>query len=344
MDHTSSSSITADRLIAVNDAAWRFWRWHAAQPGEWTSAYLAQRGLRGLAAGLAPAGWARLVPTLLRRGFTDDELVAAGLAVRASNGTVGDAFRDRLVRPIRDDQDRIIGFTARLNPLTDGDDEPPAKYINTTSTPVYDKSAALYGMGRAALAALARGARPVLCEGAFDAEAIHRAGADLVPFALCGTALTAAHLNQLRAIGSDVVARLVLATDADDAGHRTASRLWPLLAPEEAATARVAQMPDGADPADLVAAGQRTALRASLLEHARPLVHALIDQTVDGYDVEHVEGCLAALRHIAAGLAGHATADTMVQASAYLQTLLGHRIEPASITHELVEASTTRNV
>ncbi len=234
MDHTSSS-ITADRLVAANDAAWRFWRWHAARPGEWTSAYLAQRGLRGLAAGLAPAGWSRLAPTLRRRGFTDDELVAAGLAVRATNGAVGDAFRDRLVLPIRDDQDQIIGFTARRNPATDGDDEPPAKYINTTSTPVYDKSAALY-------------------------------------------------------------------------------------------------------------VGQRTALRASLLEHARPSVHALIDQTLDGYDLKHVEGCLAALRHVAVGLAGHATADTMVQASAYLQTRLGHRLEPASITHELVEASTTRNV
>lgn len=343
MDHTSSS-ITADRLIAANDAAWRFWRWHAAQPGEWTSAYLAHRGLRGLAAGLAPAGWSRLVPTLRRRGFTDDELVAAGLAVRVTNGAVGDAFRDRLVLPIRDDQDQIIGFTARRNPATDAGDEPPAKYINTTSTPVYDKSAALYGMGRTALAALARGACPVLSEGAFDAEAIHRAGTDLVPFALCGTALTATHLDQLRAAGPDVMARLILATDADEAGRRAVGRLWTLLSPEEAATVRVAQLADGADPADLVALGQRTALRASLLEHARPLIHALIDQTLDGYDLAHVEGCLAALRHIAAGLTGHATADTMVQASAHLQTRLGHRLEPASITHELVEASTSQDV
>lgn len=160
MDHTSSS-ITADRLVAANDAAWRFWRWHAARPGEWTSAYLAQRGLRGLAAGLAPAGWSRLAPTLRRRGFTDDELVAAGLAVRATNGAVGDAFRDRLVLPIRDDQDQIIGFTARRNPATDGDDEAPAKYINTTSTPVYDKSAALYVGQRTALrASLLEHARP----------------------------------------------------------------------------------------------------------------------------------------------------------------------------------------
>lgn len=142
---------------------------------------------------------------------------------------MGDAFRDRLILPIRDASDRIIGFTARRNPATDDDLDAPPKYLNTTSTPVYDKSRALYGFDADAAARIARGSIPVLVEGALDAEAVRRAGNGLVSLTLCGTAITAGHLQQLRDIDLAAVSRLINATDADTAGQGAICRLWNLL-------------------------------------------------------------------------------------------------------------------
>ncbi|MEU2201646.1 toprim domain-containing protein [Isoptericola sp. NPDC019482] len=331
---------TAERVIAVNTAAWDYWRWHATQPGEWVTGYLASRGLRGTVAGQAPAGWARLVPTLRRRGFTDTELLDAGLALEAKNGGVGDAFRDRLVLPIRDASDRIIGFTARRNPATDVDPDAPPKYLNTTSTPAYDKSRALYGLDADAAARIARGGIPVLVEGALDAEAVRRAGNDLVPLGLCGTAITAGHLQQLRDIDPAAVGRLINATDADTAGQGAICRLWNLLTTDEAATVRAAVLEPGTDPADLVQAGQRSQLRGVLVDDARPIVQAAIDATLARYDLEHVEGSLAALRHIAGALKG-ATPAVLAQATGHLTKRLADTTEHDVVVTEIISAATS---
>lgn len=329
---------TAERIIAANAAAWAYWRWHATQPGEWVTGYLASRGLRGTVAGQAPAGWARLVPTLRRRGFTDTELLDAGLALEAKNGGVGDAFRDRLVLPIRDTSDRIIGFTARRNPATDDNPDAPPKYLNTTSTPAYDKSRALYGLDADAAARVARGGIPVLVEGALDAEAVRRAGNDLVSLALCGTAITAGHLQQLRDIDPAAVGRLTTATDADTAGQGAICRLWNLLTPDEATTVRAAVLEHGTDPADLVKAGQRTQLRAALVEDARPIVQAAIDVTLTRYDLEHIEGALAGLRHVAIALREHAPA-VLAQATGHLTKRLEDTTEHDIVVTEIITAA-----
>lgn len=330
---------TAERIIAVSTAAWDYWRWHATQPGEWVTGYLASRGLRGTVAGQAPAGWARLVPTLRRRGFTDTELLDAGLALEAKNGGVGDAFRDRLVLPIRDSGDRIIGFTARRNPTTDDDPDAPPKYLNTTSTPAYDKSRALYGLDADAAARIARGGIPVLVEGALDAEAVRRAGNDLVPLALCGTAVTASHLQHLRNIDPGAVGRLINATDADTAGQGAIYRLWNLLTSEEAATVRAAALEHGTDPADLVKAGQRAQLRAELVDDARPIVQAAIDITLASYDLEQVEGALAGLRHVAGAIKDTSPA-TLAQATGHLTKRLEATTGRDVVVTEVVAAVT----
>lgn len=332
---------TAERIIAVNAAAWDYWRWHATQPGEWVTGYLASRGLRGTLAGQAPAGWARLVPTLRRRGFTDTELLDAGIAFEAKNGGVGDAFRDRLVLPIRDTSDRIIGFTARRNPATDDHPDAPPKYLNTTSTTVYDKSRALYGLDADAAARIARGGVLVLVEGALDAEAVRRAGNDLVPLGLCGTAITADHLQQLRNIAPDAVGRLINATDADTAGQGAICRLWNLLTVDEAATVRAAALEPGTDPADLVRSGQRTQLRGILVDDSRPIVQAAIDVTLARYDLEHIEGALAGLRHIAQAIKDTRPA-VQAQATGHLTKRLADTTDHDIVVTEIVDAAAGR--
>ena len=297
-------TITPERIIEINNLAWDYWRYQAGTGEDWTRDYLAnERGLRGVQAGFAPDGWTRLVPTLRKKGVTDAEMKAAGLAVRSKLGSLGDVFRNRLVLPIRDGEDQLIGFTARRHPSADkevdGQRQPP-KYLNTSTTPAFTKSNVLYGLDRDAVRRLTQGASLVPVEGALDAEAVSRAGQDYVPAAPLGTAWTAAHLRMLRDIEPGVLERMITATDADGPGMKSAARLWEMLTPREAGLASAAVLPAGMDPADLIQRGQQGELRAALYA-AGPLTNAVVDERLTEYKLDHVEGRIAAVRSLAAG-------------------------------------------
>ncbi|WP_235915529.1 toprim domain-containing protein [Puerhibacterium puerhi] len=328
------AQVSAERIVEVNTAAWEFWRWHARQPGEWTAEYLAGRGLRGVRAGYAPPGWARLVPTLHRKHVTDDELLAAGLAVRTAKGALGDAFRDRLVLPITDTADRIIGFTARRNPAVDGDESVP-KYLNTTTTAVYDKHRALYGLDQAAARRITAGAAPVLVEGALDVEAVRRAGPDYVPVAACGTAITTGHLEQLRTLDPHALERAIVTLDGDAAGAAGARRLWDQLTATEAGTIGAVVLPAGTDPAGLLEAGHRDEL-AALLAHPQPLTHAVIDQALAQHG-DHLEGRLAAVRD-AAQLVRCLEPYAAAAAGLHLSQRVTDTLDTASVLAEILDA------
>ena len=324
-----------DRVLAINDAAWSWLGYHARQPGDWTRDYLTSRGLGGLAAGYAPPGSARCVSTLRRRGFTDDELVAAGIGTRTPTGRVVDVFRDRLVLAIRDTTDQIIGFTARRNPET----ESGPKYLNTTTTAAYDKSRVLYGLDSTARAQLAAGATPVLVEGALDVEAVRRAGGALVPIAPCGTAITPAHLEVLRDVDAGAPARLLVAFDPDEAGRAAAARVWEHLTDTEAGTARAAELPDGLDPARLLELDP-SALH-QCLTHTGPLTHLAIDVALAGFHLEHVEGRLTAVRHLARHLA-RLEPLALGAAAAHLVVRVGDGLDPTTVHGELLAAYVAR--
>ncbi len=291
--------LTRERVVEINAAAFEFWRFHANSADGWTRGYLARRGLRGLQAGYAPEGWARLVGRMRVRGYNADELVAAGLAFRTDKGQVGDVFRDRLVLPYRDEAGAIIGFTARRNPATDDVDDAPAKYLNTTTTLAFDKSRDLYGIDPAAVRRIQAGARAVFVEGALDVEAIRRTGSPVVPLSGCGTALTATHLERVRAIHSGAVALAVFAFDADAAGQAAAVRAWDLLTDDEAGTAGALVLPDGTDPAQLIQDGHGQAL-AERLAQPQSLVSVVVDVVLARHDLTTVEGRVNALRAAAA--------------------------------------------
>lgn len=291
--------LTRERVVEINAAAFEFWRFHANSADDWTRGYLARRGLRGLQAGYAPEGWARLVGRMRGRGYSADELVAVGLAFRTEAGGVGDVFRDRLVLPYRDEAGAIIGFTARRNPATDDTDDAPAKYLNTTTTLAFDKSRDLYGIDPAAGRRIQAGARVVFVEGALDVEAIRRTGSPVVPLSGCGTALTATHLERVRAIHSGAVALAVFAFDADAAGQAAAVRAWDLLTDDEAGTAGALVLPDGTDPAQLIQDGRGQAL-AERLAQPQSLVSVVVDVVLARHDLTTVEGRVNAVRAAAA--------------------------------------------
>ncbi|GAA1756510.1 DNA primase [Agromyces humatus] len=283
------------RLLAANRAAAEFFveRLGTAE-AEVGRRFLGERGFdaaaaKGFGVGFAPKSWDALTGHLKGRGFTIDELVASGLVSQGDRG-IYDRFRGRLVWPIRDVTGQTVGFGARR--LLDDDKGP--KYLNTPETAVYHKSQVLYGLDLAKRD-IAKGRRVVVVEGYTDVMACHLAGVTTA-IATCGTAFGVDHIKVLRRVlGDDSgIGEVVFTFDGDAAGQQAAMRAF---AEEQrfAAQTFVAVAPDGLDPCDLRLARGDAAVRA-LVESRTPMFDFVIRQIVGRYDLETVEGRVAALR------------------------------------------------
>jgi DNA primase catalytic core len=300
--YPAAAGVATARLLELNTQALAYFTGLYEQ--SWASAYIAQRlGTDAVThpwftPGFAPPGWSHLVDHLHRRGATDDELLAAGLATRARTGRLIDRFRDRLILPIYHN-DQIHGFIGRRNPANDEADDAGPKYLNTAETDVFSKGAQLFGLHEAR-DLLAAGAIPVLVEGPLDAMAVTIAGAgDYVGVAPLGTAFTDRQADQLRPWIGDDRRGVIVATDADRAGQRAAERaFWQLTARRE--NPRHLVMPDGLDPAELLRTGGAGQLQDALTE-AGPLATSLISGRVDRYAgrLDTPDGRVAAARSAA---------------------------------------------
>ncbi len=290
---------TADRLGAVNAAAYEFWKQHAADTTSWVPGYLAGRGLPDIEPAHAPAAWTQTCDHLRARGFTDDDLEQAGIATRSSRGTLIDRFRDRATVPIHDAAGRIAGFTARANPAYTDLGVP--KYLNTPSTDLFDKSTLLAGLTPVTREALARGATAVIVEGALDAAAVTAASnGEMIGVAPCGTALTPHQLATLAGTRDAGLEGLVIGFDDDLAGHEAAARTWDLLSPSTAATCTHARWDGAKDPADLAARAGTGAVGAAVTA-SRSLAATVVDRRLD-VDLSTVEGRVWAARYVAASI------------------------------------------
>jgi DNA primase len=208
--------------------------------GSFAREYLASRGLgeevcRQFRLGYAPGG-----PTLTRRaiqeGYTQEELLAAGLANRRGN----DYFARRLLFPLTDARGNVRGFQARR--LHD-DDPLQAKYVNSAESDVFKKGDLLYGLD-SARQPIAKQDRAVVVEGNTDVLALRQAGFDPV-VASMGTALTERQLRELNRLTK----RLFLCFDADAAGQDATLRGMD-LADKLGFSIQVVSLPAGTDPAD----------------------------------------------------------------------------------------------
>jgi DNA primase len=212
--------------------------------------YLAGRGfsesiLREFRIGYSPSAWDKLLTGAQRDGFSQEELAAAGLAQKGSRGGVYDRFRGRIMFPLSDYRGRVLGFGARAL----REDQRP-KYLNTSENELYHKGRQLFGIDRAASQAAKRG-RIVAVEGYTDVLALHQAGVT-ESVAIMGTALTQQQLSTLaQRVGKD--GTVYLALDADRAGQ-DAMRRAARGARDLDLELRVVEMPEGNDPAELVAA------------------------------------------------------------------------------------------
>ncbi len=210
-----------DKMRGLLDETARYFHEQLMESAEAQPArtYVRKRGLKretlvSFRIGYAPDNWQEALDHLKTLGYTEDEIVEAGVAIRnEERGRVYDRFRNRLVIPICDGRGQIIGFGARA---LDPDDNP--KYLNSPQTPLFDKGATLFGL-HMARRTIRESETAVIVEGYMDAIQAHQAGFTNV-VAQMGTALTESQLKQL----SRYARRLILALDADAAGVRATMR------------------------------------------------------------------------------------------------------------------------
>jgi len=244
--------------------------------GSWVPGYLASRGLDPAAAGYAP-GRTTLVDHLRDEGFSDQEMLAAGLARHSDRGGVYDFFRNRLTLPYTDPDGQVVGFMTRKPPGDTNDRNP--KYLNSPESELFHKRVLPFGLDPAAVAALRRGADVVLVEGPMDAMAVNTATGrrGLVAVATGGTALTADHLATLDGIAPLAGRQVLVVMDNDPAGDTAAVAARAVLTKagiDQPAT--VVPLPVK-DAAQLLQDHGPEALRAAMTDR-RPLEDLVVDR------------------------------------------------------------------
>ena len=242
--------------------------------------------LQSFRIGYAPFAWDALATHLREGGFSLTAAEKVGLvAPRRSGSGYYDRFRHRLMFAVLDGQGRVIAFSGRsldepaperlralgLEPSNSAD--PPAKYMNSPESPVYRKREALFGVYQARQA-LRTQDRAVLVEGNFDVMSLHARGLKNVVAPL-GTAFTAEQARAIRRFTQNVT----LLFDPDSAGKRAVHAARDVCK-QAGLSARVATLPEGADPDELARTGGPEQL-TRVINAAQPIIEYLIDELLN---------------------------------------------------------------
>ena len=286
-----------DSLRALLEEAILYYRNHLLNAPDILTYLHEKRGLTDAAIetfglGYAPPGWDNALKHFTERGYSQQELFDAGLLSERDSGGYYDRFRHRIMIPIRDERGRMAGFGARI---VDPEDVP--KFLNSPETPIFSKGRLLYGLDRARKAIRAAD-RVVIVEGYFDVIVPQQAGFENVVSPM-GTALTEDQLRLLKRF----TRKIVLALDPDAAGQKAILRgldaarqamdregelrfdARGLLRNEARLQAdlRVASLPDGLDPDEVVARDPEEWER--LIEDAKPIVTHVMETLAEGQDL-----------------------------------------------------------
>jgi DNA primase len=301
-----------ERLHALLDRAAAYYArylWEAGEAAD-ARAYLAGRGLEEAAlksyrVGYAPSAWDKLLLVARQAGFSEDELLATGLAQRSKQqrGSIYDRFRGRIMFPLADARGRVVGFGARAM----RDNQPP-KYLNTSEGEVFHKGSQLFGIDLARRAA-ARAGSVVLAEGYTDVLALHQAGIENA-VGIMGTSFTDEQARELERTART----LVLALDADGAGQEAMLRAARVAA-GRSLELRVVALPAGLDPADLVQQEGVEAVRARIARSV-PFVEFHVDRILARAETGTAEGkdrALAEIRPVLGPLPASVLRDELVR-------------------------------
>ena len=294
-----------DTLRALLEEAVLYYRNHLLQNQDVLHYLREKRGLTDatietFGLGYAPRGWDNALRHFTGRGYSEQDLIDCGLltvredddAEEQANRKIYDKFRHRLMIPIRDERGRMAGFGARAL-----DDDQIPKYLNSPQTAIFDKGRLLYGLDRARKA-IRMADQVVIVEGYLDVIAPHQAGFENVVSPM-GTALTEDQLRLLKRY----TRKIVLALDPDAAGQKAVLRgldaarqamdregelrfdARGLLRNEARLQAdlRVASLPDGLDPDEIIARDPEE--WAGLIENAKPIVTHVMEALAEGQDL-----------------------------------------------------------
>ncbi|GII97542.1 toprim domain-containing protein [Sinosporangium siamense] len=297
-------------------------------PGSWVPRYLAGRGfsvevVQRWGIGYAPASWCGLTNHLRALGYSGRAVLDAGLARRSGRGTLIDAFRDRIMFPLRSSYGTVRAFIGHAV-----NQEP--RYLASPTTTGRSCKDLLFGLHM-----VTRTTLPVLVEGPLDALAVSLAAPGRFAGIAClGARVSARQAESLTALGR---ARILIAFDGDQAGIMGMARAYPVLRPAALAIDAVT-MPEGHDPASTRQQYGDAHLAGILLNRGRPLADLALDVVLTGSDLSFPETRLAALRRAAGvvcGLAPHDVARQVGRIARYLD--LDHTVVTEAV-HEAVAA------
>ena len=279
-----------DRLYQANEAAAQYFHnlLLNSPAAEKVRAYIAGRGFNAKSQvdfklGYALNSWEGLKEHLMEQGYSEKEMVTAGLVIESEDKKTHDRFRHKLMFPIMDSRGHVLGFGARVL-----DDSFP-KYVNSPQTPLFDKSGNLYGINLAAPSIRKQDA-VVIVEGYVDVIIAHQYGFTNV-VASMGTAITERQIGILKKLTRNVV----LALDADTAGEEAMLRGVGHENTLEAEV-RVVTLPEGNDPDDVIKAD--TKAWQKLLAEAIPIIDYTFDIVTAKLDLSTPRGKSAAAEQL----------------------------------------------
>jgi DNA primase len=321
-----------ERLFQINEVAAEYYHHllSSTKAGEAARSYLARRKvmpetIKEFRLGFSPDAWETIKNYLVGKGYAEKELVEAGLIIEKEEGGSYDRFRNRLLFPICDIQGRVTGFGARVL-----DDSLP-KYINSSQTPVFDKSSSLYGVDKAK-SAIRKKNLVIIVEGYMDVLIAHQHGWQNVVGSM-GTSLTEKQVESIKRLTNNIT----LALDADIAGEEATLRGKAILAYSNA-EAKVILLPPGKDPDEVIR--EDPALWQKLVEQAMPILDFAFQSVISKVDVNKAKDKSLAVQKLLPSI--YEIKDP-VQQSHYLKKLARElKIEESAIRAALRESKAGR--
>ena len=245
--------------------------------------YLKQRGLNKkiineFQIGFAPDKWDLVFKFLTKRGFSPKDIEIAGLVIKRQERYF-DRFRSRIIFPIADVHDQVVGFTGRVLPGVKDEDK-MAKYVNTPETPIYVKSRILYGLNKAKIHAKRQNSL-ILVEGNMDVLACAQAGYENT-VCTSGTALTQEQIKILQRYSQNII----LGFDVDLAGQAATQRSIDLLLQQDL-NVKVLNLEKGKDPDECIRENLKEWKRA--VKNPQPIMEYYFSLAFHNKDLKKIE-------------------------------------------------------
>ncbi|MCK5757780.1 MAG: DNA primase [Clostridiales bacterium] len=315
------------KLVEINtEAARHYYSNVKDNPGGEADLYIQGRKIKEgtmvrFGVGYANDKWDSLLKHLKTKGYIEKDIETAGLILKSKKGTYYDRFRNRIMFPIIDIRNRVIGFGGRLI-----SGEGP-KYMNSPETPVYNKSTSLYGIN---IAKNSKAEKMVIVEGYMDCLALHQAGFSNCVASL-GTALTIKQARMLKKL----VPEVIIAYDMDQAGRNAALRGLDMIA-SLGCGVKVLEIPEGKDPDDYIKKNGNTAF-GHLIENSLPLVEYKAKLLREKYNINERDGRLKFLNGVAKAIA---QVNNAIEREMYVNRISSDY----SISREALETEVSKNI